>query len=101
MAYLHRELGEENSALAKLMEDLLTKHFREAKEKSEARANRLEKRIDGMNTILLRHKEEIKDIRFEMANLQERGTNSEKFAALCKRNLQDYEAKLTDIEDRA
>lgn len=72
-----------------------------AEEKSEVHACRLEKCIDGMKAILSRHTEEIKVFRSEMANLQERISNTETFAAQFQKNLQAYEAKLTDMEDRA
>ena len=69
--------------------------------KSEACFNRLEKQIDNMHEILSRHTEEIRIIRIESVNLQERTANVEKSTALCLKNLQTYEAKLIEMEDRA
>lgn len=46
----------------------MAKYFNEADEKSEARFNRLEKRIDNMHATLSRHMEEIRIIRTESVN---------------------------------
>jgi len=101
MDELHGELGEQNAALVKVMEVTMAKYFKEADEKSEVRFNRLEKRIDNMHATLSRHTEEIKSIHTESVNLRERVANVEKSAALSLKNLQTYEAKLTEMEDRA
>ena len=55
MASLQKELGEENASLVKVIEETMARYFKDADEKSEARMNRLEKRIESMHSILSRH----------------------------------------------
>lgn len=101
MDELQEELGDQNAALVKVLELTMAKYFSEADEKSEARFNRLEKRIDTMHATLSRHTEDIRTIRGETLSLKERTANVEKSTALCLKNLQTYEAKLIELEDRA
>ncbi|KAM9364752.1 uncharacterized protein KZ484_010923 [Pholidichthys leucotaenia] len=71
-------LGEENVALAKVLEEMMGIYFKEADEKSEVYITRLEKRIDSMHSILSRHTEDIKRIGSETSSLQERVSRGEK-----------------------
>lgn len=100
-AQLYKELGKENAALVKVMEATMARYFNEADEKSKAHFNRLEKRIDSMHVTLSRHTEEIRNIRTETVNLQERVDNVEKSTTTYQKNLQTLEAKLNEMEDRA
>ncbi|CAL1609046.1 unnamed protein product [Knipowitschia caucasica] len=94
MTDLNKELGVENSALAKVIEETMAKFFKEADDKSEARSNRLEKRIESMHSILCRHTDEIKTLRADTNMLQERITQTNK-------PQKSLEAKITEMEDRS
>lgn len=101
MDELQKELGEQNAALAKVMEASMAKYFGDADEKAEARFNRLEKRIDNMNATLLKHTEEIRNIRVDSESLQERTAHLEESFISCLEKLKICEDKLTEMEDRA
>lgn len=101
MAQRRKELAEEHAAQAAVSKDVMARYFKEADEHAEIRANRLEKQIDKMNSILAWHTEEIRAIRSETANLRERITNAEKSTAGCQRDLQTFQTKLIELEDRA
>ncbi|KAK7912642.1 hypothetical protein WMY93_012853 [Mugilogobius chulae] len=77
MSEVSRELGVENTALAKTIEEIMAKYFRDADEKSEARNNRLEKRLDNMHATLARHTDELKTLRSDTLQLQERVSQTE------------------------
>lgn len=98
---MYEELGEENLALAKVIEKLMRKFFEDADERSEARVKRLEQRIDTMNNTLTRHTESIKSLRSDTVKLQHRVTNTEKSTVLCMEKLRACEDKLIQMEDRA
>ena len=86
MAQKRKELGEEHAALAAVSEDVMARYFKEADERAEVRANRLEKQIDKMNSILAQHTEDICVICSKTANL-EHIINAGKSTAECqKRN---------------
>lgn len=93
MTELNKGLGVEDTALARVIEETMAKYFKEADEKSEARNNRLEKRLDSMHTILSRHTEDIKSLRADASTLQERVAQSEQY-------LQSLSEKLVEMEDR-
>lgn len=101
MAEIRTELGEEHAALAAVSEEVMAKYFKEADERAEARAKRLEKQIDKMNNVLSRHTEEIKTIRLDTAKLQQRVSNAEKTTADCQTDLHALNNKLIDLEDRS
>ncbi|KAK7896116.1 hypothetical protein WMY93_021441 [Mugilogobius chulae] len=94
MSEVSRELGVENTALAKTIEEIMAKYFRDADEKSEARNNRLEKRLDNMHATLARHTDELKTLRSDTLQLQERVSQTEA-------HLQALVDKTTEMEDRA
>lgn len=101
MASLQKELGKENAALARVIEETMARYFRDAEEKSEARMNRLEKRIESMHSVLSRHTEEIKSIRSETVDIKECVTATEKNISECQKKQHTLETKLTEMEDRA
>ncbi|KAK7938875.1 hypothetical protein WMY93_002201 [Mugilogobius chulae] len=94
MTELNKGLGVEDTALAKFIEETMAKYFKEADEKSEARNSRLEKRIESMHNTLSRHTEEIKTLRTDITNLQQRAVQAEKG----QKFLAD---KVVEMEDRA
>lgn len=98
---LNKELGLENTALAKVIEETMARYFREAEEKSEARHHRLEKRLDSMQSVLTRHSEEIKTLRMDTSRLQERVAQTDKVANEQLKQIQEVTAKLIAMEDRA
>lgn len=98
---LNKDLGLESSALAKVIEETMARYFKDADEKSEARQNRLEKRLDCMQSVLTRHTEEIKTLRADTERLQERVAQAEKVADDHRKQLQEVTSKLIGTEDRA
>lgn len=98
---LNKELGLENTALAKVIEETMARYFREAEEKSEARHKRLEKRLESMQSVLSRHTEDIKTMRAETSRLQERVAQTEKIASEQQQLLKEITDKLIVTEDRA
>ncbi|CAL9690491.1 unnamed protein product [Knipowitschia caucasica] len=89
-----QELGVDNTALAKTIEEIMSKYFEEADEKSEARSNRLVKRLDNMHATLSRHTEDIKALRSDTTQLQERASGTEM-------QLQSLSEKIVEMEDRS
>uniref|UniRef100_A0AAV2JVW0 Uncharacterized protein n=1 Tax=Knipowitschia caucasica TaxID=637954 RepID=A0AAV2JVW0_KNICA len=87
-----QELGVDNTALAKTIEEIMSKYFEEADEKSEARSNRLVKRLDNMHATLSRHTEDIKALRSDTTQLQERASGTEM-------QLQSLSEKIVEMED--
>lgn len=100
-ADLNKELGLENTALAKVIEETMARFFREAEEKSEARQSRLEKRLDSMQSVLTRHTEDIKTLRTETSRLQERMAQTEKITNEQLSQFREVSSKLITMEDRA
>ena len=94
MTDITKGLGAENTALAQVIEETMARYFKEADEKSEARNNRLEKRLDSMHSIISRHTEEIKTLRADTSSLQDRVAHLEQ----C---LQSMSGNLAEMEDRA
>ncbi len=52
VAKMRTKLGEEHVALAVVSEEVLAKYFKEADERVEARAKRLEKQTEKMNSVM-------------------------------------------------
>lgn len=94
MSEVNKELGVDNTTLAKTIESIMAKFFKEAEEKSEARNSRLEKRLDNMNATLSRHNEDIKTLRVNATELQERVSRTEA-------HVQSLSDKLVEMEDRS
>lgn len=95
MSEVNKELGVENTALAKTMEEIMAKYFHEADERSEARNARLEKRLDStMHATLSRHTEDIKSLRTDSNQLQECVSQTEE-------RLLTLSNRVVEMEDRA
>lgn len=92
---VNKELCVDNTtALAKTIEEIISKHFKEADEKSEARINRLEKRLDNMYGTLSRHTEDIKTLHLDATQLQQPISETET-------QLQSLSRKIMEMEDRS
>lgn len=106
---VNKQLGENNAALTQAIDDLMAKYFKEADMKAESRINRLEKCIDSMHSTLSliftlslsKHTEEIRIIRSDTTQLKERVSEAEQTVSQCVETMHKYQAKLTEIEDRA
>lgn len=94
MSGINEELGVENAALAKTLEGIMAKYFKEADEKSEARSNRLEKRLDNMHATLFHHTEDIKTLRSDATQLEQCVSQTEA-------RMQTLSDKIVEMEDRA
>lgn len=98
---LNKELSLENTALAKVIEETMARYFKEADEKSDTRHNRLEKRLDSMQSVLTRHTEEMKTLHADTSRLQEHVLQAEVVVDEHLIQVKVLTAKLIEMEDGA
>ena len=77
----HKDLGEEDAPVVKVLEEVMARYFKEADKTSKACVNRFEKRVDSMHSILSRHN--IRTTLSKMGNFQEHVSNTKKSASSC------------------